>query len=216
MNANALRGLYRLSVEATEAIEAARDRVSRASSARAEARAMIVFVPQRERGAQPRGARRSPRPCSSRATKCASPSWSTTRTSSRGSRRAARRARRLVYLYPDENGMITRGGDGREDRPAARRSSRAAHVSNVLGIENPVKRHSAERVHAHGGYLVVDGAQSVPHLPVDVTETRLPTSSRSRHTKRFGPFGMGVLWGTARPARGHAALPHGRRDDRHR
>ena len=70
----------------------------------------------------------------------------------------------------------------------------AAQVSNVLGIENPISA-MAERVHAHGGYLVVDGAQSVPHLPVDVRKLGADFFAFSAH-KALGPFGIGVLWGS--------------------
>lgn len=42
-------------------------------------------------------------------------------------------------------------------------------VSNVLGVENPVKN-LGKLVHKYGGYLVVDGAQSLPHMPVDVAD----------------------------------------------
>ena len=66
-------------------------------------------------------------------------------------------------------------------------------VSNVLGIENPIES-MAERVHAHGGFMVVDGAQSVPHLPVDVRKLGADFFAFSAH-KALGPFGVGVLWG---------------------
>ena len=68
--------------------------------------------------------------------------------------------------YPDEYGTISEAEMDAKIGPRTKIVA-AAQVSNVLGIENPVSA-MAERVHAHGGYLVVDGAQSVPHLPVDV------------------------------------------------
>lgn len=55
-------------------------------------------------------------------------------------------------------------------------------------------RNSVARVHEQGGYFVVDGAQSVPHVKVDVTEIGCDFLAFSAH-KLFGPFGMGVLWG---------------------
>ena len=64
-------------------------------------------------------------------------------------------------------------------------------MSNVLGIENPIES-MAERVHAHGGFMVVDGAQSVPHLPVDVRKLGADFFAFSAH-KALGPFGVGVL-----------------------
>ena len=69
----------------------------------------------------------------------------------------------------------------------------AVHVSNVLGVENPVKR-LAELVHAQGGYMIVDGAQSVPHIKVDVKDLDCDFFAFSGH-KIFGPMGIGVLWG---------------------
>ena len=52
----------------------------------------------------------------------------------------------------------------------------------------------AQLAHENGAYLVVDGAQSVPHIPVDVTELGCDFFAFSGH-KVFGPFGVGVLWG---------------------
>jgi cysteine desulfurase/selenocysteine lyase len=68
-----------------------------------------------------------------------------------------------------------------------------AHQSNVLGTINPVRR-LADRAHAFGTLVVVDGAQSVPHRPVDVTELGADFLAFSGH-KMLGPNGIGVLWG---------------------
>jgi cysteine desulfurase/selenocysteine lyase len=68
-----------------------------------------------------------------------------------------------------------------------------SHVSNVLGTVNPV-RHIAERAHAHGARVLVDGAQAVQHLPVDVGELGCDFYAFSGH-KLYGPTGIGVLWG---------------------
>ncbi|MEV7809798.1 cysteine desulfurase [Streptomyces flaveolus] len=70
-----------------------------------------------------------------------------------------------------------------------------AHQSNVLGTLNPV-RALADRAHAHGTLVVVDGAQSVPHRPVDVGELGADFLAFSGH-KMLGPNGVGVLWGRA-------------------
>ncbi len=67
------------------------------------------------------------------------------------------------------------------------------HVSNVLATVNPVKR-IAEMVHAHGALLLVDGAQSVPHIKVDVQELDCDFYVFSGH-KVYGPTGVGVLYG---------------------
>jgi len=68
-----------------------------------------------------------------------------------------------------------------------------AHQSNVLGTINPV-RQLADRAHRFGTLVVVDGAQSVPHRPVDVQELGADFLAFSGH-KMLGPNGIGVLWG---------------------
>ncbi|WP_205272083.1 cysteine desulfurase [Lactococcus taiwanensis] len=68
-----------------------------------------------------------------------------------------------------------------------------AHVSNVLGCINPIKE-IADLAHAHGAYVVVDGAQSVPHMAVDVQELDVDFFAFSGH-KMMGPTGIGVLYG---------------------
>lgn len=67
------------------------------------------------------------------------------------------------------------------------------HVSNVLGTINPVKDMIAT-AHAHGVPLLIDGAQSVPHLKVDVQELDADFLAFSGH-KIYGPTGVGVLYG---------------------
>jgi cysteine desulfurase/selenocysteine lyase len=67
------------------------------------------------------------------------------------------------------------------------------HVSNVLGTVNPV-RELCERAHAKGVAVVVDGAQGVPHMPVDVRALGCDFYAFSGH-KAFGPTGIGALWG---------------------
>ena len=68
-----------------------------------------------------------------------------------------------------------------------------AHVSNVLGTVNPIAR-MVEVAHAHGAYLLADGAQSVPHFKVDVQALRCDFLTFSGH-KIYGPTGIGVLYG---------------------
>lgn len=68
-----------------------------------------------------------------------------------------------------------------------------AHVSNVLGSVAPIGE-IAELVHAVGAYLVVDGAQSVPHMAVNVQELDVDFYAFSGH-KMLGPTGIGVLYG---------------------
>ena len=67
------------------------------------------------------------------------------------------------------------------------------HVSNVLGTVNPVKQIAAV-AHAHGVPVLVDGAQSVPHIAVDVQDMDCDFFVFSGH-KVYGPTGIGVLYG---------------------
>ena len=67
------------------------------------------------------------------------------------------------------------------------------HVSNVLGVINPVKE-IAQIAHAHGAIMVVDGAQSTPHMTVDVQDLDCDFFALSGH-KMAGPTGIGVLYG---------------------
>ena len=66
-------------------------------------------------------------------------------------------------------------------------------VSNVLGRENPI-RQVAELAHRAGAVMVVDGAQSTPHMPVDVQALGADFLAFSGH-KVYGPMGIGVLYG---------------------
>lgn len=68
-----------------------------------------------------------------------------------------------------------------------------AHVSNVLGTVNPV-RQIIEIAHRHGVPVLLDGAQSVPHMTVDVQELDVDFLVFSGH-KIYGPTGVGVLYG---------------------
>ncbi len=98
--------------------------------------------------------------------------------------------------------MIAVGSDGRLDgdsverllKPPTRLLS-VSHVSNVLGTVNPVSDLIA-RAHAEGIVVCVDGAQAVPHLPVNVALLEADFYAFSLH-KMLGPTGIGVLY--ARP-----------------
>ncbi|MCD2256454.1 cysteine desulfurase [Agrilactobacillus fermenti] len=68
-----------------------------------------------------------------------------------------------------------------------------AHVSNVLGVVNPLKALAA-LAHEHGAIMVGDGAQSVPHMPVDVQDLDVDFYAFSGH-KMLGPTGIGGLYG---------------------
>jgi cysteine desulfurase / selenocysteine lyase len=90
--------------------------------------------------------------------------------------------------------------DGKLDMEEGRKllDSRVAlvavtHVSNVLGTLNPV-REIAVMAHKVGAKILVDGAQAVPHMPVDIKEMDADFYAFSGH-KMLGPTGIGVLWG---------------------
>ena len=68
-----------------------------------------------------------------------------------------------------------------------------AHVSNVLGTVNPVKEITA-LAHSRGIPVLVDAAQSAPHMPVDVSDIGCDFMAFSGH-KMYGPTGVGVLYG---------------------
>ncbi len=68
-----------------------------------------------------------------------------------------------------------------------------AHVSNVLGYQIDVKE-IARLAHQVGAYVVVDGAQSVPHIKIDVKELDIDFLAFSAH-KMLGPTGIGILYG---------------------
>jgi cysteine desulfurase / selenocysteine lyase len=68
-----------------------------------------------------------------------------------------------------------------------------AHISNVLGMINPIKK-IVESAHRMGAKVFVDGAQSAPHLPIDVQDLGCDFFAFSGH-KVYGPTGIGILYG---------------------
>jgi cysteine desulfurase/selenocysteine lyase len=67
------------------------------------------------------------------------------------------------------------------------------YVSNVLGTINPIKK-MIEMAHAHNAVVLVDGAQAVPHISIDVQDLGCDFFAFSGH-KMYAPTGIGVLWG---------------------
>lgn len=195
MNANPLRGLYSLSVEATEAIAAVRGQIARLLGAvdergRACARD-IVFT---------RNASESLNlVAKSFAPLVLGPGDEVAITIMEHhsnlipwQQAAAAAGAKLVYLYPAPDGTLTADEIAAKIGPRTKIAA-VGHVSNVMGVENPVEQ-IGRAVHAHGGYLVVDGAQSVPHMAVDVVALGADFYAFSAH-KALGPMGIGVLWG---------------------
>lgn len=195
MNANPLRGLYSLSVEATEAIAAVRAQIARLLGAvdergRACARD-IVFT---------RNASESLNlVAKSFAPLVLGPGDEVAITIMEHhsnlipwQQAAAAAGAKLVYLYPAPDGTLPADEIAAKIGPRTKIAA-VGHVSNVMGVENPVEQ-IGRAVHAHGGYLVVDGAQSVPHMAVDVAALGADFYAFSAH-KALGPMGIGVLWG---------------------
>ena len=98
----------------------------------------------------------------------------------------------LKYMYTDENGELT------EEEIKSKITDKTkivsiTHVSNVLGTINPVKE-IAEYAHSKGAIVIVDGAQSVPHMKVDVRDINADFLVIAGH-KLLAPMGIGVLYG---------------------
>ena len=98
----------------------------------------------------------------------------------------------LNYIYLDDDGNLS------EKDIAAKLTSRTkilavTQISNVLGLKNDIKNLAA-KAHEVGAIIVVDGAQSVPHIPVDVQDLDVDFLAFSAH-KILGPMGIGILYG---------------------
>src|SRR3972149_703822 len=98
---------------------------------------------------------------------------------------------KLQFVDIDDEGQLIWDDFERLIGPRTRLVS-VTHMSNVLGTINPVKD-IAELAHSHGALVLVDGAQSVPHLPVDVSGLDCDFMAFSAH-KMLGPTGVGVLY----------------------
>ena len=188
-NANPLRGLYALGVEATDAYEGAREEVR--AFIGAESTEEIIFT---------RNATES--------LNLVAYSWAEANLQEGDEilitvmehhsnllpwQHAARRCgAALKYIECAPDGTIT------EEMFRAALTERTklvsmAHVSNVLGVENDIRTFAAI-AHAHGAVFVADGAQSAPHRPVDVRDLGVDFFAFSGH-KMCAPMGIGVLYG---------------------
>ena len=189
MNANALRGLYRLSVEATEAIAKVRRQI-----------ADLIGAPQANEVVFTRNTSESLNlVAKSFAPTVLEPGDEVVITIMEHHSNlipwqqvCRKTGAKLVYLYPTKTGQLTTEEVLAKVGPKTKILA-VGQVSNVLGVENPVKN-LGKLVHKYGGYLVVDGAQSLPHMPVDVADLGADFFAFSAH-KAMGPMGIGVLWG---------------------
>ncbi len=98
----------------------------------------------------------------------------------------------LKYLPLQEDGTISLD-DVKETITDNTKLVSIVHVSNVLGVVNPIKE-ITKIAHEHGAIMVVDGAQSAPHLKIDVQDLDCDFFAFSGH-KMCGPTGIGVLYG---------------------
>jgi len=188
-NANVHRGVYKLSEEATFAFERARGKVARFIGAASQRE--IIFTRN-----------------TTEAINLVAQSWggSNLRPGDRilltmmehhsnivpWQMLAQRTGAKLDYLNLDGEGRLALEElDTKLDERT--RIVALTHQSNVLGTINPV-RMIADRAHAVGALLLLDAAQSVPHMPVDVKSLGCDFLAFSGH-KMCGPTGIGVLWG---------------------
>ena len=98
---------------------------------------------------------------------------------------------KLVYAYLKDGGLDLE--DFREKLTDRTKFVSITHASNVLGVINPVQE-IAQLAHEKGAIVVVDGAQSVPHMKIDVQTLDADFFVFSGH-KMAGPTGIGVLYG---------------------
>ena len=98
---------------------------------------------------------------------------------------------KLVYVYLKDGGLDLE--DFREKLTDRTKFVSITHASNVLGVINPIQE-LAQLAHEKGAIVVVDGAQSVPHMKIDVQKLDADFFVFSGH-KMAGPTGIGVLYG---------------------
>ncbi len=188
-NANIHRGVYRIAEEATEAYEAARGKVARFLNARSSQE--IVFT---------RGTTES--------VNLVAYAWGRTHVGPGDvivltemehhsnlvpwQILAKERGATIRYIPVDGNGRLDLSDLDRLLSGPVKILS-MAHVSNVLGTINPVAE-IARKAHAVGATVMVDGAQSAPHMPVDVRALDCDFLALSGH-KMLAPTGIGALYG---------------------
>lgn len=190
MNSNPLRGLYSLSVEATAAIEEVRKKAARFIGA--DDPNEIVFTRNASESLNLMARSYGDANLQPGDEVCISIMehhsnlipWQ---------QACAQHGAALVYLRCSKDGDYEISDEEIERKigPKTKIVS-VMQVSNVLGVENPIKK-IAERAHEVGAICIVDGAQSAPHMPVDVGELGCDAFALSAH-KMFGPMGIGMLW----------------------
>ncbi len=106
---------------------------------------------------------------------------------------AVRAGARVEYIRVSSDGMLDLVDAKKKIRGKRVKLVAISHVSNALGTINPVQE-IAEMARGVGARVVVDGAQAVPHMRIDVTRLGADFYAFSGH-KMLGPMGIGVLWG---------------------
>lgn len=99
---------------------------------------------------------------------------------------------KLVYMEPEMDGTLTDEEISSKITDSTKVVA-VGEVSNVLGVTNPIKK-ITKLAHEKGAVVVVDGAQSTPHIPVNVQDLGADFFAFSGH-KLCGPMGIGVLYG---------------------
>jgi cysteine desulfurase/selenocysteine lyase len=186
-NANPHRGVYAISEEATAAYEGARQRIARFINAASPKE--VIFTRN-----------------TTEAINLVRYSWGRVNVSA-GDRilltemehhsnlvpwqlLASEVSARLEFLCIDDEGLLQL--DGLERKLEGVRLLAISHQSNTLGTINPIKA-MTQAAHRAGVLVLVDGAQAVPHMPVDVQDLGVDFYAFSGH-KMCGPTGIGVLW----------------------
>ncbi len=189
-NANPLRGLYSLSERATMAYENARDTVAKFINAKEAAE--IVFTRN-----------------ASESLNLVAYSWGLNRLGPGDEvcvtimehhsnivpwqMVCKKNGAKLVFLECDKKTGIISQEELESKINSHTKIVSVVHVSNVLGVTNPVKE-IAKIAHKNGAIMIVDGAQSAPHMKVDVQDIDADFFAMSGH-KLCGPMGIGALYG---------------------
>lgn len=200
-NANVHRGIYTLSEEATEQYELARKKVAKFINAKSEKE--IIFVKNTTEAIN--NLARMLEPMIKKDDEIATTIMEHHSNFVPWQQLAKRKKVNFRIVDIDNRGNLichSRTGGNSESRnwiPGQARNDKVkvfalTHVSNVLGTINPVKEIiSAIRNTNPSIFTVVDGAQAVAHMPVDVQDLNCDAYVFSAH-KMYGPMGVGVLW----------------------